>query len=281
MKIIGKIRKFLVTMFYSLPFGMKAGEVLSSSNASKNSFDVSDTLNRETLSDGLIKGVVNKEVEALRYRDYRVSEESRKYKYISGDRAVKVREFEYSFDGKIKFTQKNKRIENDILSELNRVDTKENSVDTYVLNFDYGENFRRFKLEKYCDYYQLDIRDKNVLTLFFNSYPNINEVTSKMFLNEFNKVYNDLRCKSELKDEIKNVWFVTNNVENEKNYVKYTLNDLSLLTFGKKDDMFFIEYDFKTYTREDLTSKFFVDDLDEKYKNHEAKEIVDTVIEIK
>lgn len=278
MKILNKARRLLFRFVYSLPFGMKAGEILSTSISSNSAIE--QKVNNKRLSVDLLRGEVTQQVEELRYRDYLVSEESRNYKYIGNGEAVKIKSTN-EFNGKIKFTQKNERIVNDILSELNRIGTNEDSLERYTLKITYKE-FPRFKLERYCKWFEVDVNEKDnrfKISLHFYAQPDSSITSNKMFLNEIKKVLNG-DIKNELNDDLDNIFFITDSVEGERNYVSYNFTNLKIESFEKLKDEYIINYSSENYKRVDLLEKMKSNTMEEKYKNKERKEIDTSVYKI-
>ena len=87
------VKSFLKKIFYSLPFAMKGGEkILTSTNDnSSNNVGVVEVIQENRLSKDLLKGEVTQAVEELRYRDYKVYGESKKYQYLGDGIAIKTK----------------------------------------------------------------------------------------------------------------------------------------------------------------------------------------------
>ena len=166
-----KIKRFFYKIFYSLPFGMKAADELLSTQVVNDDVGVVETIRQNRLSEGLIKGEVTQQVEELRYRDYKVYRESKKYKYLGDGVAIKndVR----NVIGRINFIQTNRFITNTILDEMQRIDTKTYGKEDYTLKIKY-DNTVRFPLEKYCKYFLFNANNDSYdntcdILLFFDA----------------------------------------------------------------------------------------------------------------
>lgn len=75
---------FIKRFFYAIPFGIKGADNVIISQNSSNQTDnigVVQVLQENRLSKDLLKGEVTQQVEELRYKDYKVYNESKKYKY--------------------------------------------------------------------------------------------------------------------------------------------------------------------------------------------------------
>ena len=105
-----KIKRFFYNLLYSLPFGMKAADELLSTQTINDDVGIVESIRQNRLSEGLINGEVTQQVEELRYRDYKVYRESKKYKYLGDGIAIKKDIKECV--GKINFIQTNRFITN-------------------------------------------------------------------------------------------------------------------------------------------------------------------------
>ena len=117
-RIIEKIK----SIFYSLPFGLKAAdtEIMGSSiSGDGNDTVINQQVNDNRVAKHLLKGEITQEVEELRYRTSKVERETDKYEYIGNGMAVKKEE--KNSNDIIKFSQENKLICDDVLTELKRV----------------------------------------------------------------------------------------------------------------------------------------------------------------
>jgi hypothetical protein len=79
---MNKVINRLKSLFYSLPFGLKAAD--SEIMGANSTGEVDDTVIQQQVNDKrvakhLLKGEITQEVEELRYRTYKVDKESNKY----------------------------------------------------------------------------------------------------------------------------------------------------------------------------------------------------------
>ena len=253
---------------------MKAGDVLTSSSKDVDSDlnSIERTVEDERLSHALLNGEVTKEVMDMRYRDYKVSEASRDYRYNGDDRGVKVSS-NREFDGRVKMIVENREICNGVYDELKRVDTKEYQNEMHTLNVEYS-SAPKFKIENFCLYFKVSIGFSfdNEICLSFSSEPYFRKPITKAFINHMDSYASNILANGVF-DEVKEMSFVTFGIETEKNYVKYTLKNLLCQGIEKIDGEYKVYYTFKDYEREDLTEKFKVDDLEKKYKAKEPKKM--------
>jgi hypothetical protein len=117
-KIINKLK----SLFYSLPFGLKAAdsEIMGADSTGViNDTVVQQQANDKRVAKHLLKGEITQEVEELRYRTYKIDKESNKYDYVG--HGVAVKKDEKKPNNIIRFSQENKLICSDILTELKHV----------------------------------------------------------------------------------------------------------------------------------------------------------------
>lgn len=264
------IKNFFYRLWYALPFSMKSGEILTTNSTNEDETHIQQLVNKSTLAQDLLKAEVTQEVEELRYQTYTIAEEAKKFKYIGEGVAVRV---DTQNRQRINFRQVNKFNVRGVLDELNRVNAKTYGDETYTLNLKH-ETLPRYKMEKYCTSFEVDISTvetdikANTFTLFFDNIPNVNEVTSKSFHNELDRIINGV--KSEL-TEIELVSFITFNVNGENDLIKYDLSHLKMISIEKTKTDYVIVYQIESFQREDLTDKFFSASMAKKYEQKSVK----------
>ena len=88
---MNKIKKYLLNLWYGLPFGLKAAdtEIMGSNNNGSDGSSIHQEVSDERVAKHLLKGEVTQEVEELRYRTYKVAGESENYEYLGNGVAVK------------------------------------------------------------------------------------------------------------------------------------------------------------------------------------------------
>ena len=128
---------FIKRVFYGIQFGMKgANNVIISQNSSNQTDNVGvvQSIQENRLSKDLLKGEVTQQVEELRYKDYKVYNESKKYKYLGDGNATKI-DYDDKDLNNFSFIVENKVICESIFDEFNRID--DYGYDRYVLSFVY------------------------------------------------------------------------------------------------------------------------------------------------
>ena len=272
--MLNKIKRFFYNILYSLPFGMKAADEMLSTQTINDDVGVVETIRQNRLSEGLIKGEVTQQVEELRYRDYKVYRESKKYKYLGDGIAIKKDIKECV--GKINFIQNNKFITNTILDELKRVGNDEYGKEDYTLKIKY-DNTVRFPLEKYCKYFSFNANNDSYdntcdVSLYFDVNINSNNTNSFHFL-KYLKNSNDFNKCLDYKDNIKEISFVTYKSNNEDDFIEYKCtNIVDGVIDGNLDNEYIITLKCLNFERIDLTDKFYCKEMEQKYENKEKKE---------
>ena len=273
-KVFRKIKSF----FYALPFGLKAAdsEIMGASNAVEEGVSINQNVSQDSVYEHLLKGEVTQEVEELRHANYKIAREADNYSYAGGGVGIKKKR-KYS-NGVIKFSQENKSICTDILTELKRVNNF--GTESYTVSLGY-EGIPKIKFEQFITTFDVYI-DTNVnkahTTLHFSSISNPSIFSSKPFVASLNALY-DAYKKGDMvamnRSDFKSLScmnFVTYNTNgNEVDVVNYSFLNGELDKIELNDTEFELTYVWKDYVRLDLTEKFHSKTMEEKYKNKERK----------
>lgn len=284
---MNKLFNKLKNIFYSLPFGLKAAdtEIMGSNNSGiGNDSVVQQQVNDKRVAKHLLKGEITKEVEELRYRTYKVDRETNNYEYVGHGVAVKKDEKKEK-DNTVKFSQENKLICDDVLTELNRVDSY--GTDRYTVRIDYVSPVR-FKLQEFLTLVDVLIKkgEKAVTTLHFSDVRNPQEFKSKPFVTELEKLEemfnrNDTYglSRNDFATSIMCMNFTTfKATDRQPDVVSYSFVSPELIGVHHENGEFKLLYQWKDYMVIDLTDKFFNAELEEKYKKKEKKEFINELI---
>jgi len=281
-KFFGKIKNII----YSLPFGLKAADSeIMGSNASDNinGTEVNQQVNDNRVAKHLLKGEITQEVEELRYRTYKVGRETENYEYVGHGVAIK-KDDKKQEPNIIRFSQENKLICEDVLTELNNVGTY--GVERYSVKIDYLSPVR-FKLQEFLTLVDVVIKEgeKAVTTLHFSDIRNPQMFKSKPFVTELEKLYeifnrNDTYAlsKNYFATEIICMSFTTfKATDRQPDIVSYSFVTPELIGVHHENGEYKLLYQWEDYTRLDLAEKFYNADLEEKYKNKEKKHIASDI----
>ena len=281
---MNKIKKYLLNFWYGLPFGLKAAgdEIMGSSDTSGNDTNISQEVSDERVAKHLLKGEVTQEVEELRYRTYRVENESKNYKYLGNGIAVKEGDSSNKKveKTKFKFSQDNENICETVLGTLKQVGNY--GTERYRFEIDYN-SFVRYKVEKFATKIDVDINEevgKIETTLHFSTEPNPYDAASMPFINELKKLF-DVKnehqaSRNEIASSIMNIAFTTYKAYNEDDFVNYCfINGAKFKSFKQEGYEYLLTFEWDEYMRLplDLESKYYSKSMAEKYEKKERKNV--------
>lgn len=287
---MSKLWDKIVNILYSLPFGLKAADTeIMGSNVSG---DGNDTVVQQQVSDKrvakhLLKGEITQEVEELRYRTYKASREADNYKYVGHGIAIKKDKKENK-SNVIKFSQENKLICEDILTELKHVGSY--GMERYLINIDYLYTVR-IKMQEHLKSVDVFIKEgeQAVTTLHFDDIPNPQKFNSKPFLNELSKLEmmfnnNDTYglSRSDYVSLVVGMNFTTfRATDDQPDVVSYSFLKPELIGVHHENGEYKLLYQWDKYEIDDLTKKFYNAELEEKYRKKEKKETIspDTIVD--
>ena len=185
---MNKIKKYLLNLWYGLPFGLKAAgdEIMGAGDADQAGSEINQQVSDQRVAKHLLKGEVTQEVEELRYRTYKVAEESENYSYIGN--GVSIKKGKGKKKNIHKFIQENELMVSSVLEEMQRVGSY--GTEKYRFEITYTD-FPRFKIEQFATQVDVDINDKDgkIETSFhFSTRPNPYDMKSKPFITEAEKL---------------------------------------------------------------------------------------------
>ena len=279
---MNKLKKYLLNLWYGLPFGLKAAgdEIMGGNGTSGNDTNISQEVNDQRVGRHLLKGEVTQEVEELRYRTYRVENESKNYSYLGNGIAVKEDRSKQTSKTKFKFTQDNENICETVLQSLKQVGNY--GTEKYRFEIDYN-SFVRFKVEKFATKIDVDINEetgKIETTLHFSTEPNPYDASSMPFINELKKLF-DVKTeyqasRNEIASSIMNISFTTYKAYNEEDFVNYSfINGAKFKSFKQEGYDYLLTFEWNEYLRLplDLESKYYSKSMAEKYEKKERKDV--------
>ena len=285
---MNKFRKIMLNLWYGLPFGLKGAdtEIMGSKNIDSNGSTINQEVSDKRVAKHLLKGEVTQEVEELRYRTYKVENESKNYKYVGNGIAIKENEKpKVEEKTKFKFTQDNENICESVLSAMSQVGSY--GVDRYRFEIDYN-SFVRFKIEKFATKVDVRINDGTgeiTTILHFNTEPNPYDATSMPFINELKKLL-DVKSeyevsRSEIASSIMNFSFSTYKADNEDDFVNYSfINGGKFESLKQEGYEYLLTLSWGEYLRLplNLESKYYSKTMAEKYAKKEKKEVAPEMV---
>lgn len=284
---MNKIKKYLLNLWYGLPFGFKAAgdEIMGAGDADQGGTEIQQQVTDKRVSKHLLKGEVTQEVEELRYRTYKVSDESKNFEYLGNGVAVKKdsKNIEIQRD-RYKFSQENELMVTTVLEELNRIN--DYGTEKYRLEIKYNSTVR-FKIEQFATLIDVDIdvRKKTnpkviETTLHFEKEPDPYNPKARPFLNELVKL-KDLKTeyqieRNEMASSIESITFFTYKATNEIDFTNYSfVGNAKFKRFSETEHEYLVTFEWDGYVRLpiNIEGKYYSKTMDEKYKNNEKKEV--------
>lgn len=276
-----KIKDFFYRLAYALPFGLKGAdkEIMGNSSTKESGTNIQQEVNDERVGRHLLKGEVTQEVEELRYRTYKVSNDSENFQYAGNGIAVKKEEALEENKKKIRFSQENSIICASILDEFKHMN--DYGVDNYKLEVSYTEMVR-FKIEQFATLIDVYINeDERIIEtkLHFSKVPNPYNAKSMPFINELKKIKNlngeYAISRNEIISSFSAISFYTYKATNEEDFVTYSFLMPKFREIIENDFEYVLIFDWRDYSRLplNLEQKYYSKEMDEKYKNKEKKNV--------
>lgn len=242
------------------------------------------------LSKALLRGELTEEVKQLRYRNYKVDREAKKYKYFAPTLALKKKEgkdnkfikFDKSDGLEVITIQYNYPISEDVLDAINQIDNGGRGSETkYKIEIE--RNFRpRFRMEEFLKKVVVKRLDEThaILDFYFSKYPemffrtsNDKSFRSKVFIHEIEKI-RDEKIKSDILD-MEKMRFVTKNAYKKDDLIEYVFRNLWFREVAEYDGDYILRFKASIeHDGIDLTAAYYNKEMDEKYQNKEKKELV-------
>lgn len=280
-----KIKEF----WYSLFGAMKVTEeeVFKPAGVGINpATSINQEVHDKRVSTALLAGKETKEVRELRYRTYLVDREAKEYDVFSPTLAIRKEELEKQ-DSKFVYYDDSDGLE--VITIQNNfpiVETVEEGLkqvgergkrNEYWIKIEREFGFMpRYRIEEYTK--KLVVKEKIpgktvVLDFYVSKYPNTEDLKSKGFVKEIEKIKNE-SLRSDILD-INLISFETNQA--------YKLKNMIYFVFKKKEFKGITEYDGHYVIKfvadiivngQDKVNNYYDKEMDEKYKNNQAKEVV-------
>ena len=292
---MNKIKRYFLKLWYSLPFAMKGGndEIFGTSISHGEGVSINQETNDKRVSKHLIKGEVTQEVEELRYRTYKVAEESEKMVYLGGGVAVK-REEKPETRKIHKFVQPNDELTITMLEAMGKFEGEGDAVSDptgivrHRLEFTYN-TFLRFNLENFVEEVAVYMNEETGVaetTFIFSSRPDPYDMKSMPFINELKKMAS-LKTPYEIERNdfasgIDSLLFVTFKASGEDNMVTYAFSGgAKFKSYQEDKSCIKVTYTWETFARvkENLSDKYYSESMDAKYRKNEKRDSVYQIVD--
>lgn len=242
------------------------------------------------LSKALLRGELTEEVKQLRYRNYKVDREAKKYKYFAPTLALKKKEgkdnkfisYDKSDGLEVITIQYNYPITEDVLDAINQIDNGGRGGETKY-KIEIKRNFRpRFKMEEFIKKVVVKRLDEThaILDFYFSKYPerffrtsDDKSFRSKPFIHEIKNI-RDNKVKSDIL-EMEQMRFITRNAYRKDDLFEYVFRNIWFREVAEFDGDYILRFKASIeHDGLDLTAAFYNKEMEEKYQNKEKKELV-------
>lgn len=242
------------------------------------------------LSKALLRGELTEEVKQLRYRNYKVDREAKKYKYYAPTLALKKKEgkdskfvsYDKSDGLEVITIQYNYAISEDILDAIKQIENGGRGKETQY-KFEIKRNFRpRFRIEEFLKKVVVKRLDEThaILDFYFSKYPetfftnhNDKSFRSKAFIHEIENI-RDNGVRSDMLD-MESLRFVTNHAYKQDDLIEFTFRNLWFREVTEFDGDYILKFKASIeHDGIDLTKEFYNEAMAKKYENKEKKELV-------
>lgn len=246
--------------------------------------------NAHALSKALLKGQLTEEVKQLRYRNYKVDREAKKYKYFAPTLALKKKEgkdnkfikYDKSDGLEVITIQYNYAIGEDVLDAIKQIESGGRGGETkYKIEIE--RNFRpRFKIEEFLKKIVVKRFDEThaILDFYFSKYPerffrtsDDKSFRSKAFIHEIENI-RDKGIRSDMLD-MEKLRFVTWHAYKKDDLIEYVFRNLWFREVSEYDGDYILRFKAQIiHDGVDLTAVFYNKEMEEKYQNKEKKDVV-------
>jgi hypothetical protein len=266
--------------------GQKGGEA-------SNAISIQEQIKSKNLGEALMNEEVSEEVQELRYMTYLVSQESKKYEYLSNGFTIekdfkKLNNIENADNFPFILRQRNEVIEKTLKGLYDDIAKGKTwkTIDQYIASEDFNKAERRlkfgrtfitsFQLEQFVTQVVIkkvpDVENKYLLDLYVSIYPNEDISFSIAFLKDVKQVM-ETGIKSYNLSFFDTFSFITNDAHHVDDLLLYVFNNIEFKKVVEYDGSYVIKYyaDAEVFG-ENLIAKYYSKTLVEKYKNKEKKQ---------
>lgn len=242
------------------------------------------------LAKALLRGELTEEVKQLRYRNYKVDREAKKYKYFSPTLALKKKEgkdnkfisFDKSDGLEVITIQYNYAISEDVLDAIKQIENGGRGKKTKY-KFEFKRDFiPRFRMEEFAKKVVVKRLDEThaILDFYFSKYPerffrrsDDKSFRSKVFIHEIESI-RDKGIKSDMLD-VEELRFVTNHAYKQDDLMEFVFKNIMFREVAEFDGDYILRFKASIeHDGIDLTAAFYNKEMAEKYENKEKKELV-------
>lgn len=297
-KLYNRINAYWAGLFYGLK---STNDEIFTQSGLDNSIGtvIQQQVSENRVSKDLLKGEVTQQVEELRYRTYKVDRESKQFEYFSPTKALRYEKqdskfvkYENSDNLELITIQPNHAQTANVYEGTKDVDflkanliNNQGDIAVNVGHFDVLNSYNieverdfmpRFKLEAYTTRLvvkKLDENDNVILDFYVSKYPQEKDMKSIYFIKEVEKLMSGYR-QSDI-TSLKRVSFTTSHAYGLNDMIEFKFDHVYYRDTLEYDGHYVLKFKAHAYVNgKDLTDEYYSKPMDEKYRNHEKKEVV-------
>lgn len=279
---LNKLFSNIELFFHNLVFAFKNVEDMTLHSGGAGEGDGTSEeriIQSNSVAHALLRGEVTKEVDELRYRTYFIDQEAKKFEYFSPTLALKHetkqdrRDLKYDdSDGLELITMQENKVIVKSLYEMMYKESKTNKL-RYVINIE-RDFVPRFYIEEFTK--RIDVKKIDdthaIIELYVSKYEDTLNFKSRPFISELKRIH-EQKIKSDIID-FEELTFVTKNAYKLEDLNKFVFKNIFFKEIKEFDGNYIVKFK-ATYeqTALVLTEKYFNEEVDNKYKNKEKKDV--------
>lgn len=297
-KLYNRLNAYWIGLLYGLK---NTNDTVFTQSGIDNSIgtEIQQQVSENRVSKDLLKGEVTQQVEELRYRTYKIDRESKQFEYFSPTKALRFDKQDSKFvkydntDNLELITIQPNHIQTaSVYDGTKNIDflkaslsDEQGNVAINVGHFDVDNTYNinierdfmpRFKLEAYTTRLvvkKLDNNDNMILDFYVSKYPQEKDMKSIYFIKELEKMMSGYR-QSDI-TSINRLSFVTSHAYGLNDMIEFRFDHIYYKDILEYDGHYVLKFKAHAYVNgKDQTDEYYSKSMDEKYKNHEKKEVV-------
>ena len=302
MNLLKKLYNRLNAYWIGLLYGLKnTNDAVFTQSGIDNTIgtEIQQQVSENRVSKDLLKGEVTQQVEELRYRTYKVDRESKQFEYFSPTKALRFEKqdskfvkYDNSDNLELVTIQPNHTQTASVYDGTKDIDflkadlsDEQGNIAINVGHFDVDNTYNinverdfmpRFKLEAYTTRLvvkKLDDNDNMILDFYVSKYPQEKDMKSIYFIKEIEKMMSGYK-QSDI-TSMNRLSFVTSHAYGLNDMIEFRFDHIYYKGILEYDGHYILKFKAHAYVNgKDQTDEYYSKSMDEKYKNHEKKEMV-------
>lgn len=284
-----RLRFNISLVWHSLFRGMRSADVKTMGGAKSSESDgssIEESIEQKSVLNDLLNENITEEVQELVDSNYRVLRHANDYEYLGNGNVIKKEKNMISDklnifnpeEYKVVVIQDNKLVVKGVLEATNgRYDedgdiASEDKEDRFTIKIE-RDVFPRFLIEKYTKKVVVRKSNDNLkIDLYCSSYPRQFRPTDALFINEMFNIYGK-KVRNFDTVEIDTLEFITDKAYGAEDIILYKFGNMKYETMNMYDKDFVVTYSATPICDAiDLTEKYHMDSLDEKYATNARRE---------